>query len=446
MRSYIPLNALRAFEAAARHLSFTRAAAELCVTPTAVSHQIRSLEEFLETPLFERKSGKLALTPVTSNALRELSEGFNKLESALQTLNRRGGRRKVSVAASPSVAALWLMPRLPRFFACAPEIDVILQTVIAPSDFSDGAFDVAICCSKDHPGRKVDYLMSEEIVPVCSPHLLAKSGLSREAALSQLPLIHDDKASDFPTWRRYFEATQTASRDVGGGLRFNQSSLAIEAAVKGHGLLLGRSRLIAEALADGRLTVVSDRPYPILSRYYTVRQRAEELSAVRTFLEWLIAEVDGENGSGVEAERTVHASPSFGQQVGVAFGPHEGRLSDIDWRGEKELVGNQGRRVGADLHGHRNAHGRSAILDINGPSLPALELAAQMPAQEWVKSRERLVEEKSLGPGHDRARAGATVAAGHPTSARADGRRRVPSARDPGTHARVRAAPLSESP
>jgi LysR family transcriptional regulator, glycine cleavage system transcriptional activator len=369
MRTYIPLNALRAFEAAARHLSFTRAAAELCVTPTAVSHQIRSLEGFLETPLFERKNGKLALTPVTSNALRELSEGFNKLESALLALNRRGGRRKVSVAVSPSVAALWLMPRLPRFFACAPELDVTLQTVIAPRDFSDGAFDVAICCSKDHPGRKVDYLMSEEIVPVCSPHLLAKTGLSRKMALTQLPLIHDDKVSDdFPTWRRYFEATQTARLHVGDGLRFNQSSLAIEAAVKGHGLLLGRNRLIADALADGRLTLVSDTPYPILCRYYTVRQRAEEPSEVRIFLEWLIAEAAGENGSGVGGERMIHAFPSVGQHVGVALGPLEGHgLTDIDWRGEKEFVENQGRRGSRSPRSSKRARPLRDI-DISGPA------------------------------------------------------------------------------
>src|SRR3978361_1687831 len=122
MRDYIPLNALRAFESAARNLSFTRAAAELCVTPTAISHQIRSLEEFLETTLFERKGGKLVLAPATSSALDELSEGFNKLESALLGLNRRGGRRKINVAASPSVAALWLMSKLQRFSVAAPSI------------------------------------------------------------------------------------------------------------------------------------------------------------------------------------------------------------------------------------------------------------------------------------------------------------------------------------
>lgn len=376
MRSYIPLNALRAFEAAARHLSFTRAAAELCVTPTAVSHQIRSLEEFLETPLFERKSGKLALTAVTSNALQELSEGFNKLESALLTLNRRGGRRKVSVAASPSVAALWLMPRLPRFLACAPEVDVNLQTVIAPGNFGDGGFDVAICCTRDHPSRKVDYLMSEEIVPVCSPRLLAQSGLTRDAALRRLPLIHDDKANDdFPTWRRYFEATQAGNRPIGGGLRFNQSSLAIEAAINGHGLLLGRTRLIADILAGGRLTLLSERPYPVPSRYYIVRQRTQEASVVRIFLEWLAAEAGDNTGSSIGTD-AVHASSSVGQPVSVPFGPHEAdRLSDVDWRGEKHFVGNQGRGVGAVVNGHRHPHGRSEILDIGGPPAQARQVA-----------------------------------------------------------------------
>ncbi len=230
MRTYIPLNALRAFEAAARHLNFTRAAAELCVTPTAISHQVRTLEEFLHTPLFQRKGGKLILTPAASNALQELSEGFNKLESALQALNRRGRQRKLSVAASPSVASLWLMPKLNRFFASPPDVELSLCTVTGESDFSDGPFDVAICSTDDHPGRKVDYLMEDRIYPVCSPALLEDFGLTSEAALCELPLIHDDKVNDqFPTWRRFFEATQSAMRDVTCGLRFNQSSLAIVA-------------------------------------------------------------------------------------------------------------------------------------------------------------------------------------------------------------------------
>jgi len=333
MRTYIPLNALRAFEAAARHLSFTRAAAELCVTPTAISHQIRSLEEFLETSLFERKNGKLILTPATTNALQELSEGFNKLESALLTLNRRGGRRKITVAASPSVAALWLMPRLQRFFVSCPDIDVSLSTVIAPSDFGDAGYDVSICGTDDCPGRKVEPLMDEVIVPVCAPSLLA--GLSPTAALAELPLIHDDKVNDqFPTWRRYFEATQSGRRDCVSGLRFNQSSLAIDAAIKGHGVALGRSRLIAGALADQQLTLVGAAPYPLPCHYYTVRQRGEELPAVRAFLAWLAGEV--------EADSSVDKpSPRLSRQgVRIAVRPDQrNRLADVDWRREEQLVG-----------------------------------------------------------------------------------------------------------
>ena len=360
MRTYIPLNALRAFESAARHLSFTRAAAELCVTPTAISHQIRSLEEFLETPLFERRSGKLTLTPATSHALQELSEGFNKLESALLTLNRRSARRKLTLAASPSFASLWLMPRLPRFLAQAPEIDVSLSTVIAQDEFSDGNFDVAICSTEDHPNRKVEFLMDERIYPVCSPGLLAGSGLSAKAALAQLPLIHDDKANDeFPTWRRYFEATQPAMRDVGGGLRFNQSSLAIDAAIKGRGLLLGRNRLIAEAVEVGRLVPLSDEPYPTPCRYYTVRARGAEPAAVKAFLQWLNEEVESDEPHG-----------SVRQRVGVPLRPRElDGLADIDRRGEERLVGNKRRDAGAVVRRHGDAHRRAEILDVdNAPA------------------------------------------------------------------------------
>jgi LysR family glycine cleavage system transcriptional activator len=375
MRTYIPLNALRAFECAARHLSFTRAAAELCVTPTAISHQIRSLEEFLEAPLFERKSGKLVLTPATESALQELSEGFNKLESALLALNRRGGRQKITVATSPSIAALWLMPKLQRFFVEAPEIDVSISTVIAPGDFADGAFDVSICSSDEHPGRKVEFLMEEQIFPVCSPALLSDTGLMGVAALVELPLIHDDKAGDqFPTWRRYFEATQTPMRDVTRGLRFNQSSLAIDAAIKGHGILLGRNRLIASTLADGRLTLVSHQPYPVPGRYYTVRLRGAEPRPVRTFLNWLGAEVDIENDAHIAKTASGSPPPSLARQgVGVACGPEQrDGLTDVDRRGEEELVGDQGRRVQTVLRRHRNADHRSEVLDVGDAAAQAL--------------------------------------------------------------------------
>jgi LysR family transcriptional regulator, glycine cleavage system transcriptional activator len=372
MRTYIPLNALRAFECAARHLNFTRAASELCVTPTAISHQIRSLEEFLETSLFERKGGKLVLTAATSGALQELSDGFNKLESAFLTLNRRGGRQKITVAASPSVAALWLMPKLQRFFVSAPEIDVSISTVIAQRDFNDGPFDVSICCSDDHPSRKVEYLMDEQIFPVCSPALLSEAGLSREAALAELPLIHDDKASDqFPTWRRYFETTQTAMRDVSCGLRFNQSSLAIDAAIKGHGILLGRNRLIATALADRRLALISDRAYPVSCRYYTVRQRGAESRPVSTFLDWLGGEVEVENANPSAALSSIR------QGVSVPLRPDQrDGLPDVDRRREEQLVGDQGRRVQTVVRRHRNPHHRSEILDIGGATAQA-RLAAR---------------------------------------------------------------------
>ena len=301
MRTYLPLNALRAFESAARHLSFTRAAEELCVTPTAISHQVRALEDFLETGLFERKNGRLKLTPAAAAALGDLSEGFNRLEAAISPLNRRGGPQRIVVAASPSFASLWLLPKLQRFFAAAPGIDVSLSTVIARESFDEGGFDVSICSCEDHPNRKVDYLMDERILPVCSPDLVPPDGVR---ALADLPLIHDDKSNDsFPTWRRYFEEMGVPMREPIGGLRFNQSSLAIEAAAKGHGVLLGRSRLIGAALADGRLMPATDQAYPIPCHYYTVRQPGAVSKPVGTFMEWLAAEVATE-----EAAPTPHST------------------------------------------------------------------------------------------------------------------------------------------
>ena len=305
MRTYLPLNALRAFESAARHLSFTRAAEELCVTPTAISHQVRALEDFLETALFDRKNGRLKLTPAAARALSDLSEGFNKLDSAISPLNRRGGPQRIVVAASPSFASLWLLPKLQRFFEAAPGIDVSLSAVIARESFDEGGFDVSICSSEEHPHRKVDYLMDEQILPVCSPDLVRPDG---GRALVDLPLIHDDKPNEsVPTWRRYFEEMGVTLREPVGGLRFNQSSLAIEAAAKGHGVLLGRSRLIGAALADGRLMPATDQAYPIPSHYYTVRQPGAVSKPVGTFMDWLAAEVASEDAAPTPHETSVDA-------------------------------------------------------------------------------------------------------------------------------------------
>ena len=367
MRTYIPLNALRAFEAAARHLSVSRAAEELCVTPTAISHQIRSLEAFLETSLFDRKNGKLALNPATATALRELSEGFDKLEGALMALTRRGQRRKLVIAASPSLASLWLMPKLHRFLALAPDVDFSLCTAISESDFSDGPFDVAIAANANVPGRTSDYLMDERIYPVCAPRLLSP-GLAPESALYETAFIHDDKACEhFPTWRRYFEATRREPPDVAGGLRFNQSSLAIDAAERGFGLLLARSRLVADALAHKRLVLVSDRAYPLSYRYYALRPRGVESRLATQFLDWLATEIEAEDGAW-----TFDAAASVAQRVGVAVGPEKRRHpADVDGRGEERLVGQKRRRVGAVVACEGHADRRPQIFDIGDAAAKA---------------------------------------------------------------------------
>jgi LysR family glycine cleavage system transcriptional activator len=295
MRNYLPLNALRAFESAARHLSFSRAAHELCVTPTAISHQVRTLEEFLEISLFERKNGRIALTAAAAASLEELSEGFNKLEQAISPLSRRAGRQKITVAASPSFASLWLLPRLEKFVEIAPELDVIVSTIIAPGEFGENGFDVAICCTDEFPNRRVDFLMSEQIVPVCAPSLLPGKPSARRAALSTLPLIHDDKPNNrFPTWRRYFEQVRIAAPNANNGLRFNLSSLAIAAGINGHGMLLGRTRLIASAVRQGHLVPVIEDPYAVSWNYFTVRRRGVISKPVKAFLDWLEEEARDE--------------------------------------------------------------------------------------------------------------------------------------------------------
>ena len=292
MRRWVPLNAVRAFEAAARHGSLTRAADELRVTPTAVSHHIRSLEDFLQVQLFDRKGGRLTLTAPAHACIGALGESFDRLDAALSSIvDHERSRRKVVVMASPSFASGWLLPRLTRFVAAAPDIDVSVLSSIDMSRIDDNRADVTISTRFGRPPveQGVEYLMDEELLPVCAPKLLRQGAADAGAsAFSRLPLIHDDKRNTaFPTWRRYFEAIGMSVRDSTSGLRFNQSSLAISAAVEGYGILLGRSRLIAEPLARGDLVQVVPQAYPVPLAYDMALRHGALPQAVLTFLEWL---------------------------------------------------------------------------------------------------------------------------------------------------------------
>lgn len=297
MRRRVPLNAVRAFEAAARYKSLVKAADELCVTPTAVSHQIRQLEDFLQAKLFLRKSSRLELTPDSMAYLGKLTHALDLIDEAITSLRQPvDERQRVLVGASASVASLWLMPRMGDFVDAAPDIDVTVETFIKREDIENSDSDMWICNWQPNNERRIEPLMEEEIIPVCTPELMARYGSRPSDVLKSVPLVHNhwnkvEQSGPYPDWERYLREFGIHRTDTSKGPRFNVSSPCIDAAKAGMGAILGRSILIEEALESGKLVQIGD-PYPIRSPYFLVSPWSSTTpSAVSRFKDWLFGQV-----------------------------------------------------------------------------------------------------------------------------------------------------------
>lgn len=288
-----PLTALRTFEVAARLLSFTRAAAELGVTQTAVSHQVKLLEEHLGVPLFRRMPRRLALTNEGQAWSRELGEVFSRLREACRKLRARvrDDRPVVAVSVLPSFAARWLVPRLGRFLERHPGIDVRISASEEVTDFATEAIDVALRFGRGkYPGLVSHKLADDALVVVCAPAMKAKKRLHSPSDLRRCVLLHDDNAEQWPTW---LAEHRVADVDAGRGLTVTDSSMLVEAAVRGQGVALARWSLAAAEVDAGRLVVAFPDvpPLPTRRSYWVVGPR-ENLSRppVATFVEWVRAE------------------------------------------------------------------------------------------------------------------------------------------------------------
>jgi len=297
MRRRVPLNAVRAFEAAARYKSLVRAADELCVTPTAVSHQIRLLEDFLQTKLFLRKNSRLELTPDSRACLGKLTNALDLIDEALMGLIAPADeRQRLMVGASASVASLWLLPRMSKFVERAPEVDVTITTFVKRQDIENDETDLWICNWQTALDRRIEPLMEEEIIPVCSPEQAARHGNRWGDILREVPLIHQDRIrteqnGPYPDWDRYLREYGINRGDIAKGPRFNQSSPSIEAAKIGLGAILGRSILIEEALRSGALVQIGEA-YPIRSPYFLVSPwTPASPKTVNGFKDWLFDQV-----------------------------------------------------------------------------------------------------------------------------------------------------------
>ena len=252
-----PLNALRAFEAAARHLNFSRAADELSVTPGAVSQQIQNLEDYVGAALFKRTPKGLLLTDAAQIALPALREAFDRLAEAASLLTAAVDGRRLTLTAAPSFAAKWLVPRLGKFEEAHPQVDVWLSAGMDIVDFATGEVDLAIRYgSGRYPGLEVTRLLSETVIPLASPELLANTPLNDPTDLSSHILLHDgspDADDSCPDWAMWLAARGIKKVDGNRGPRFNQSSLVIEAAVNGRGVALAKQTLAQADIDAGRL-------------------------------------------------------------------------------------------------------------------------------------------------------------------------------------------------
>ena len=299
------LNALRAFEAAARHLSMAKAALELNVTPGALSHQIRGLEDHLGVKLFDRGVRSIELTAAGKALLPGLQAGFVHIRDALMILDRIGDPRVLVISAPPGFTSKWLAPRLYRFSIAYPEIDVRVSSSMKNANFITDGVDAAVrnlpVGAAQDEALEVETLVDLNLAPVCSPALAENLG-PLPATLKGAPLIHDDSLAGraaMPTWADWFAAAGVSDADVSHGLRFNSADHALDATVEGAGVLLALDALAYDDLRTGRLVMPFRLTLPSGRCYAFVCPKTRRESAnVRAFRAWLRSEAAALDWSG----------------------------------------------------------------------------------------------------------------------------------------------------
>jgi LysR family glycine cleavage system transcriptional activator len=293
MRRKIPsLQALACFDAAARHESYTRAAQELALTQSAVSRQIGALEDFLGIALFRRTRHGVALTPEGADYARQIAPRLQALErDTLDAMSRQGTAGSIALAAVPTFATRWLMPRLPQLNAQHPELVVHIETRTRPFLFAGTGFDAALYSGTPEQvanwaGTRATALIEEEVVPVCAPALLRGRRRLQPADLATLPLLQQSTRPE--AWRQWFDAMQVDAPMALSGPRYELYSLTAAAAAEGLGLALVPRLLIERELARGELVVACPRPLKSGRSYWLVLpERGPERPALASFAAWL---------------------------------------------------------------------------------------------------------------------------------------------------------------
>ena len=294
------LRSLRAFDAAARHLSFTRAAEDMGVTPAAISNQIKEIEDQLGFELFIRTSRSMRLTKEGEILRIAATESLETLAKALHRIKRLENRNQIRVSSTPSVAAKWLVPRLDGFLSAFPSADVRIDVSNTLVDFDRDDVDVAIRFGAGkYPGLRADLLFQDSLSPVCSPSLITKEKpLEVPRDLLRHTLIHLDwqaSGSPWPNWRMWMQAAGIKEFDDKRGLHFGQTSLTIQAAIDGQGVTLGDSNLVADDLAAGRLV----KPFELslkapdsFSYFVITRLDTTDAPLVNAFRDWCLSEAE----------------------------------------------------------------------------------------------------------------------------------------------------------
>src|ERR1043166_1013355 len=283
-----PLNALKAFEAAARSESFTRAAEELHVTQGAVSHQVKALEATLGLKLFNRDHQRLTLTETGRDYLAVVRDALDRIALGTERLVQRQTSGVLTVSPAPDFAAKWLVCRLGRLAERHPEIDLRVSASVHHVDFVREDVDVAVRHGDGKwPGLDAVRLCSERLFPVCSPRLVAGRKRITAADLLKFPLL---RLGDWTTWTRWFEAAGLSDVEPRGAI-IDRASLLIDAAVDGQGVALARTALAAWDLIHGRLIRPVDISLRMANTYWIVCPKAAaDLPKVATFRDWLLAE------------------------------------------------------------------------------------------------------------------------------------------------------------
>jgi LysR family glycine cleavage system transcriptional activator len=291
-----PLNSLRAFEAAARHVSFTRAADELAVTQAAVSHQVRGLEDWLQTKLFRRKTRKLELTRAGQRLLPSVTTALDSLASTIEEIAPRQDGRGLRVSLTPSFTSKWLVHRLGKFWQQHPEIDVSLESTMQVVDLLGGEADLAVRWGAGRwDGLESELLLGSSVVPVCSPKLLeAGPPLEKPEDLANHVLLAE---GDYDEWSHWLRAAGVEGVDPTRARRVNDAVVLLDIAAAGEGVALGRVALIEEDLKHGRLVAPFEKAWEQEQGFFVVYPPgALKDERIKAFRDFLFAECCGVGG------------------------------------------------------------------------------------------------------------------------------------------------------